>query len=211
MFDQTIVTVWSAPNYCYWYVPLFFFLSTVACNTMLTTSYILILLNSMTTSSPFFFTLPLFLSRQSDMPWLSEFLPIKKNSRCGNVASILELDEHLSQEYKVFHHAPMVSQLIPTTVEPLCRFLIKVPNAYHRTGRQICPGKTASRRLLFVVDGIRFDRSNFAYVNYWPSCRFIESNSYHRKRVQCPSLSVLPRDQISNAIPHLETGGVSHL
>ena len=46
MFDNTIVTVWSAPNYCY---------------------------------------------------------------RCGNVASILELDEHLAQEYKVFQHAPSVS------------------------------------------------------------------------------------------------------
>ncbi|GAW09397.1 serine threonine specific protein phosphatase [Lentinula edodes] len=44
MFDNTIVTVWSAPNYCY---------------------------------------------------------------RCGNVASILHLDEHLSQEYKVFSHAPV--------------------------------------------------------------------------------------------------------
>jgi hypothetical protein len=29
--------------------------------------------------------------------------------RCGNVASILELDEHLRQEYKVFSHAPIVS------------------------------------------------------------------------------------------------------
>ena len=29
--------------------------------------------------------------------------------RCGNVASILELDEHLAQEYKVFSHAPSVS------------------------------------------------------------------------------------------------------
>ena len=28
--------------------------------------------------------------------------------RCGNVASILELDEHLGQEYKVFQHAPIV-------------------------------------------------------------------------------------------------------
>ena len=45
MFDKTIVTVWSAPNYCY---------------------------------------------------------------RCGNVASILELDEWLGQEYKVFSHAPLV-------------------------------------------------------------------------------------------------------
>lgn len=31
--------------------------------------------------------------------------------RCGNVASILELDEHLAQEYKVFQHAPLVSLL----------------------------------------------------------------------------------------------------
>ncbi|GJJ14654.1 hypothetical protein Clacol_008920 [Clathrus columnatus] len=45
MFDRTIVTVWSAPNYCY---------------------------------------------------------------RCGNVASILELNDQLQQEYKVFSHAPMV-------------------------------------------------------------------------------------------------------
>lgn len=29
--------------------------------------------------------------------------------RCGNVASILELDEHLGQEYKVFSHAALVS------------------------------------------------------------------------------------------------------
>ncbi len=28
---------------------------------------------------------------------------------CGNVASILELDENLAQEYKVFQHAPSVS------------------------------------------------------------------------------------------------------
>ena len=50
MFDQTIVTVWSAPNYCY---------------------------------------------------------------RCGNVAAVLELDEHLMQEYKVFQHAPSVSFQAP--------------------------------------------------------------------------------------------------
>jgi hypothetical protein len=31
--------------------------------------------------------------------------------RCGNVASILELDERLAQEYKVFQHAPSVSSL----------------------------------------------------------------------------------------------------
>jgi hypothetical protein len=34
------------------------------------------------------------------------------DDRCGNVASILELDEHLAQEYKVFQHAPSVSSLL---------------------------------------------------------------------------------------------------
>ena len=45
MFDGAIVTVWSAPNYCY---------------------------------------------------------------RCGNVAAILELDENLNKNYKIFEDAPQV-------------------------------------------------------------------------------------------------------
>jgi serine/threonine-protein phosphatase 4 catalytic subunit len=45
MFKDTIVTVWSAPNYCY---------------------------------------------------------------RCGNVAAILEFDEHLNKNYKIFEAAPQV-------------------------------------------------------------------------------------------------------
>ncbi|KAF8680902.1 C-5 cytosine-specific DNA methylase [Rhizoctonia solani] len=60
MFDQTIVTVWSAPNYCY---------------------------------------------------------------RCGNVASILELDENLRQEYKVFRHAPSDTRSIPAKRPPADYFL----------------------------------------------------------------------------------------
>jgi serine/threonine-protein phosphatase 4 catalytic subunit len=43
MFDKTLVTVWSAPNYCY---------------------------------------------------------------RCGNVAAILEFDENLNKNYKIFEAAP---------------------------------------------------------------------------------------------------------
>ncbi|KAJ7758416.1 serine threonine protein phosphatase [Mycena olivaceomarginata] len=60
MFDRTIVTVWSAPNYCY---------------------------------------------------------------RCGNVASILELDEHLGQEYKVFSHAPLDVRSVPAETAPADYFL----------------------------------------------------------------------------------------
>jgi hypothetical protein len=33
-------------------------------------------------------------------------------SKCGNVASTLELDEHLAQEYKVFHHAAAVRRIL---------------------------------------------------------------------------------------------------
>jgi hypothetical protein len=53
-------------------------------------------------------------------------------SRCGNVASILELDEHLGQEYKVFQHAPVVSdhtfdKLLPIIIV----FLLPVRSAIH--------------------------------------------------------------------------------
>ena len=51
MFNDSIVTVWSAPNYCY---------------------------------------------------------------RCGNVAAILELDEHLKTNYKIFEAAPLPDNKEPT-------------------------------------------------------------------------------------------------
>ena len=57
MFKEKIVTVWSAPNYCY---------------------------------------------------------------RCGNVAAILEFDEHLNKNYKIFEAAPQVKNddlLVYRTVE----------------------------------------------------------------------------------------------
>ena len=50
MFDKTLVTVWSAPNYCY---------------------------------------------------------------RCGNVAAILEFDENLNKNYKIFEAAPQESRSVP--------------------------------------------------------------------------------------------------
>ena len=51
MFDESLVTVWSAPNYCY---------------------------------------------------------------RCGNVAAILELDEHLERSFKIFDAAPQDLRGAPT-------------------------------------------------------------------------------------------------
>jgi serine/threonine-protein phosphatase 4 catalytic subunit len=78
MFDQTIVTVWSAPNYCYRLVLNELLCSicgdSAACRLTLIDNTCLL--------------------------------------SCGNVASILELDEYLAQEYKVFQHAPSVSYLV---------------------------------------------------------------------------------------------------
>ena len=61
MFQDTIVTVWSAPNYCY---------------------------------------------------------------RCGNVAAILEFDEHLNKRYKIFEAAPQDARGLPSKKPaPDCMFL----------------------------------------------------------------------------------------
>lgn len=95
MFDQTIVTVWSAPNYCY---------------------------------------------------------------RCGNVAAVLELDEHLMQEYKVFQHAPAVRP-------PSTRSLRSVADAGALSGCPINTCQTTARRL-FLVEESSTDwnsRSMFLY------------------------------------------------
>jgi len=92
MFDQTIVTVWSAPNYCY---------------------------------------------------------------RCGNVASILQLDEFLGQEYKVFNSAPLASRnsimflhfglpLVPGAVITDIQFTLWL-------GRSIGSSEAATCGLLFVI------------------------------------------------------------
>ena len=62
MFNSTLVTVWSAPNYCY---------------------------------------------------------------RCGNVAAILELDEHLNKNYKIFEAAPQDARGVPAKRPGNC-FLISI-------------------------------------------------------------------------------------
>ncbi|KAF8990794.1 Metallo-dependent phosphatase-like protein [Cyathus striatus] len=45
------------------------------------------------------------------------------STQCGNIASILELDEHLAQEYKVFSHAPLDFRSIPAKRPPAEYFL----------------------------------------------------------------------------------------
>ena len=61
MFDNSIVTVWSAPNYCYRWV----------------------------------------CSNRHDLT--------QRCRRCGNVASVLNLEENGEQVYKTFEAAPQVS------------------------------------------------------------------------------------------------------
>jgi len=67
MFKDTIVTVWSAPNYCY---------------------------------------------------------------RCNNVAAILELDEHLNRNYRIFEAAPQVQYSKINNILLLLLVKIRMNNIY---------------------------------------------------------------------------------
>jgi hypothetical protein len=62
---------------------------------------------------------------------------------CGNVASILEFDENLRQEYKVFSHAPSVSSYL--FVDETGK---EIPIPF--TGREINPSQTSASRILLV-------------------------------------------------------------
>ena len=65
-FNETVLTVWSAPNYCYRY-------------------------NSS----------------------LSPLSSDRHTCRCGNVAAILELDEHLQRDFTIFEAAPQETRGVP--------------------------------------------------------------------------------------------------
>lgn len=108
MFDRRIVTVWSAPNYCYRWV-------------------YGVLLNEPKDSSA--------------------------RGRCGNVASILELNEDLRQEYKVFDHAPQVR------LNRLMR--VDCSNLALTAGRQGYPGKATSARIFPLATSQPFLGTHF--------------------------------------------------
>jgi len=48
---------------------------------------------------------------------------LTQNFRCGNVAAILELDEQLNRNYKIFEAAPQDSRGIPAK-QPLADYFL---------------------------------------------------------------------------------------
>lgn len=83
-FNETVLTVWSAPNYCYRCV------NTLQ-NTHIIYTYLYWKVFLLLTSSLSVWTV-----------------------RCGNVAAILELDEHLQREFIIFEAAPQETRGIPS-------------------------------------------------------------------------------------------------
>lgn len=81
----------------------------------------------------------IFFGRSTYFPWLWIL-------SCGNVASILELDEYLAQEYKVFQHAPSVGL-------PHLSVVVVSPGADGWVaGRPLCATETTTCGL-FPVNG----------------------------------------------------------
>ena len=111
--------------------------------------------------------------------------------RCGNVASILELDEWLGQEYKVFTHAPPVSSRDPLCSEhclisllffndsPYRMSALSLPNGHQLTiSCNTCVTSTRCLAALFVAIHL-FAVGRILYVSLLDSR--MESSHRHRR------------------------------
>lgn len=101
-FNETVLTVWSAPNYCYRWE----------------TARVCLWIGRTVGWGEGDWNQPSLLSRDVWHWWnlkhtnLTPFL--SSNHSCGNVAAILELDEHLQKEFIIFEAAPQETRGIPS-------------------------------------------------------------------------------------------------
>lgn len=157
-FNETVLTVWSAPNYCYRCV-----------NTL-----------QNTLAAIFFFFFPAFIPSCLVSYW-NILLSLTSSVsvwtfRCGNVAAILELDEHLQREFIIFEAAPQETRGIPSKKPVADYFLWSVWVGSHRVSKYPVPFLTSHPpsccwTVLLVLTLSRRDRkicqSTWSWAHTW--------------------------------------------
>jgi hypothetical protein len=115
--------------------------------------------------------------------WLTRLLRFS----CGNVASILQLDEYLSQEYKVFSSAPLVSKVSFLTRTASFLPLVSLTTHGSRVGEQGLSSPPTARGAKFhPVQQYRFHLIVSCFII------FHMSSTTHILTTSCPGRTGCP-------------------